>query len=109
MSLNLPEDYLSPEKRALVEAFKDRIRAGEFNHQAMGFLTVDSTDVAEIIRQAIYQDEQGPWDLEEIYTENDIARYELALENWEAQIRAEVRAEMLLEFEADRAFGEESV
>lgn len=100
--MQLSEDYLSPEKRALVEAFKARIRNGDFNHSGMGFLTDQSTDVAEIIRQAIYQDEQGPWSVEEIHTENDIARYELALENWEAQIRAEVRAEVEAELKGSR-------
>lgn len=103
------DDYLSTEKRGQVEAMKERIRSGEFNHQMMGFLTADSMDVGGLIFQAIYQDEQGPWSVEEPHTELDIARYELALENWEAQIRAEVRTEMLLEFGADRAFGEESV
>lgn len=33
----------------------------------------------------------------------NIARYELALENWEAKIRAEVRAEVLAELTAERS------
>lgn len=97
-----PEDYLSAEKRAQVEAMKERIRSGEFDTLAMGHMTPESTDLAELIHQAIYQDEQGPWSVEEPHTELDIARYELALEAFAEQIRAEVRADVLAELSAEQ-------
>lgn len=73
-------DYLSAKKREQVEELKLRILAGDFNTPMSGYITEESMSIQDIIHNAVYQDEQGPWSLEDPYTELDIAQCELAIE-----------------------------
>lgn len=82
-------DYLSAAKRAQVEEMKRRILAGEFNTPGAGFTTAVSTTIPDLVAQAVIQDEQGPWSLEDPHTEREIAQYELALADHDAKVRAD--------------------
>ena len=73
-------DYLSARKRKQVEEMKRRIREGE--------VVSYQVTVYDIIANAIYEDEQGPWSLEDPYTEWEIATYELALEAHDREVAA---------------------
>lgn len=73
-------DYLSARKRKQVEEMKRRIREGE--------VVSYQVNVYDIIANAIYEDEQGPWSLEDPYTEWEIATYELALEAHDREVAA---------------------